>query len=91
MTRAFSNNHYVVMVNDNAQTTSGPAIRAMIQRHDDRPLPNHWADVQAIKNELFGDEATAVEYYPAESELIDDHNIYWIWVFPAGVLPFPLP
>lgn len=88
MTRAYQNNRYVVMINDNAPTADNtPAIRAMVQRHDDKPIPNHWAEMQAIKNGLFGPEATAVEYYPPQSELVDKANIYWLWVFQDGVLP----
>jgi len=34
-------------------------------------------------------ETTAVEYYPAKSELVDEANIYWLWIFPEGVLPIP--
>jgi hypothetical protein len=90
MSRAFSNNRYVVMINDQAETTHGKAIRAMVQKHDDTPIINHWREMQSIKNEIFGEETTAVEYYPAESNLEDNHNIYWMWIFPNGVLPIPL-
>jgi len=87
MTRAFSNNRYVVMIDDNSPTTAGNAIRAMIQKNNDTPILNHWSEIQKIKNELFGKEVTAIEYYPKESELINDHNIYWLWIFPDGVIP----
>ena len=89
MTRAFINNRYVVMINDNAETDKGNAIRAMIQKHDDTPIVNHWSEMQKIKNELFGKEAIGVEYFPKESQLTDDHNIYWLWIFPEGVIPIP--
>ena len=89
MTRAYKNNRFVVMINDRALTTAhGHAIRAMIQRHDDTPIS--WQSKREIKNELFGTETTAIEYYPAESDLIDDHNIYWLWIFPEGILPKPV-
>lgn len=89
MTRAFSNNRYTVMINDNAKTDKGEAIRVMIQRLDNTPIPNHWSEIQKIKNELFGNKAVGVEYFPAESELTDDYNIYWLWVFKDGILPKP--
>jgi hypothetical protein len=89
MTRAFMNNRYVVMIDDNARTDKGCAIKAMIQKHDDSPIVNHWSEMQKIKNELFGTETMAVEYYPKESQLMNDHNIYWLWVFPQGILPIP--
>ena len=87
MTRAFSNNRYTVMVMDNAKTTSGTAIRAMVQTVDDKPITNHWREMQRIKGEIFGAETMAIEYYPPASELIDQHNIYWLWIFPEGVIP----
>jgi len=90
MTRAYRNNKYTVMINDNAKTTVGPAIRAMVQNHFDLPILNHWSELQRIKNEIFGPETTAVEYYPAESELVNQHNIYWLWIFPSGHLPKPI-
>jgi len=88
LTRAFRNNRYTVMIYDNSKMTNGiTAIMAMIQRHDNKPLNNHWREIQAIKNEVFGKEVTAIEYYPAEADLINDHNIYWIWILPEGILP----
>ena len=90
MTRAFINTRYVVMVYDNSPVTTGTAIRVMVQKHNDTPILNHWSEMQKIKNEIFGEETIAVEYYPAKSQLIDDHNIYWFWIFPENVLPIPL-
>jgi hypothetical protein len=90
MTRAFRNNRYTVMVYDNHPTTHGPVIRVMVQKHDDTPINFHWREMQKLKNEVFGHEVVAVEYYPAESNLINDHNIYWMWIFPKGVLPLPI-
>lgn len=90
MTRAYSNNRYIVTVMDHAPTDKGEAIRVMIQVPSDRPIPNHWSELQRIKSELFGKETTAIEYYPAESELVDKFNIYWLWIFPEGVLPKPI-
>jgi len=91
MTRAYSNNRYVVMINDNASMSNGvTAIKAMVQRHDDTPIPNHWREMQLIKNEIFGHETTAIEFYPATSKLVDVANIYWLWVFPENILPLPL-
>lgn len=88
VTRAYANNRYTILIDDKAQMTHDvTAILAMVQRRDDKPIPNHWREMQAIKNELFGVEATGIEYYPAESELEDEHNIYWLWILPENVLP----
>ena len=75
------------MVYDNTETTKGEAIKVLIQRHDAKPIPNHWKELYTIKNDLFGEEKTSVEYHPPKSKLIDEHNIYWLWIFKDGVLP----
>ena len=90
MTRCYRNNYYTVMIQDDAPTTKGPAIKVMVQAHDDFPIPRHWREMQRIKNELFGKEQVAIEYYPPESQLQDIHNIYWLWIFPEGILPTPI-
>ena len=88
MTRAFSNNLYIVMIFDSTETNEGIiAQKAMVQQVDAKPIKNHWREMNRIKNELFGEEKTAIEYYPAKSRLIDEHDIYWLWIFEEGVLP----
>jgi len=92
MTRAYRNNRYTVMVYDDTLLTGGiKAIKAMIQRHDAHIIGNHWKELQNIKNEIFGKEVTAIEYYPAEENLIDDHNVYWLWILPVELLPIYEP
>lgn len=90
MTRAFRNTKFMVMVYDDSLVSTGTAIKVLVQKHDDTPFINHWAEMQNIKNEIFGKETVAIEYYPAESKLINLHNIYWMWIYPEGVLPIPL-
>ena len=85
--RAYINNRYVVMISDNQKIGNQTAIRAMIQRHDDKPIPNHWTEIQSIKNEIFGLEEVAVEFYPRQRRVVDCANIYWIWIFQKGILP----
>lgn len=89
-TEAYINNRYTITVYDGHATTHGPAKRVMIQNHANEPIANHWSEVNKIKNELFGPDVVAVEYYPSASELIDAFNIYWIWIYPANVLPIPV-
>lgn len=90
MTRAYRNNRFTVMIKDDAVTTHGPAIRVMVQNHFDTPILHHWKEMMNIKNEIFGEEAVAVEYYPRVTDLVDDYNIYWMFIYPKGVLPLPL-
>ena len=87
MTKAYKNNRFVVMVFENTPTTGGNAVKVMVQNHFNKPIENHWAEMQRIKNELFGCEVLAIEYYPKQSKLIDDENIYWLWIFPDGEIP----
>jgi hypothetical protein len=87
MTRAYRNNRYTVMIYDNKETTHGPATQVLIQNHTDTPIIKHWSEIQRIKNEIFGPEVMAIEYFPPESELINQHNIYWIFIFPEGIIP----
>lgn len=48
-----------------------------------------WAEKQRIKNEIFGEEALAVEVFPSQSRLVDQADAYHLWVLPEGVsLPF---
>lgn len=80
MTRAYKNSKYIVMIDDYASTNGFDAIKVMVQTHDNKTIENHWRELQNIKNEIFGEEETAIEFYPPESELVDEANIYWLWV-----------
>ena len=90
MTRCFRNNRYTVMIFDNEKTTHGNATVALIEAHHAGPIAGHWKELQRIKNEVFGKDVWAVEYYPAADAVIDDKDIYWLWIFPKGVLPLSL-
>lgn len=48
-----------------------------------------WWEAQRIKNEIAGSEATAVEVYPPQGEVVDEADMYHLWVLPGG-LPFSL-
>lgn len=89
MRAAFRNAVYSVQVYAKASAW-GEIEHAMVRRHDAAPV-RQWTHMQRIKTEIFGAERTAVEVYPAESELVDDANLYHLWVLPEGVqLPFGL-
>lgn len=91
MTRCYKNNRYIVMIDDYSPMSDGStAIKAMIQRHDDAVFPNHWQELQNIKNEIFGYQSVAVEFFPAEKDLSDKANIYWLYLYPNGNLPVPV-
>jgi hypothetical protein len=88
-TRVYWNNRFTAMVDDSARTTRGPAIKVYVEAHAcGRDV--FWKDLQRIKNEIFGPQALAVQYYPRESELVDVVNVYWLFVYPDGWLPEPI-
>lgn len=51
-----------------------------ISRIDGQPIHN-FMDMQEIKNDLFGDNAIAVEVYPKKSEFKDGSNTYHLWTW----------
>jgi hypothetical protein len=68
----------------------GTVDHLMIRRHDEGTSVS-WADKQRIKDELIGVDRVAVEVYPARADLVDDANMYHLWVLPEGYeLPFGL-
>lgn len=42
-----------------------------------------WPEMQRIKDELAGKDATAVEVYPPHDEIVDQADMFHIWVLPA--------
>lgn len=48
-----------------------------------------WPEMQRIKDELAGPEATAFEVYPPRDQVIDEADMFHIWVL-RGRLPFGL-
>lgn len=48
-----------------------------------------WYELQRIKNELAGANATGVEIYPPQDQLVDGADAYHLWIVPGG-LPFGL-
>lgn len=47
-----------------------------------------WDELQEIKNVVLGDEVTAIEIYPAQSQLVNLKNVRHLWVvINVGKLP----
>jgi hypothetical protein len=92
--KGYANNHYTVTIQSQAPMAVGStisyAIKALVQRHDNKPLTRHWAELQSIKNEIWGESAVAVEFYPDEKELINDANVYWLWIVNKDNFPIPV-
>lgn len=76
------NRVFAVLVRD-----VGSAIHlAVSSLSGDRPS---WPEMQRIKDEIAGPNATAVEVYPPQSEVVDGADMYHLWVL-FSPLPFSL-
>ncbi|HJV46622.1 MAG TPA: hypothetical protein VJ824_12985 [Bacillota bacterium] len=79
---------YVVMIRT-IETSWGPVEHVCIRNADSTDIP--WREKQRIKNEIFGTDRTALEVFPSESDLVDEANMYHIWILPESMeLPFGL-
>lgn len=93
LVQAFRNNLYSVQVfqrkmNGSEQLAALFGIRAHVGAMSSKMT---WAIKQRIKNELAGSERLAFEVYPPVSELVDDADMYWLWIMPEGErMPFKL-
>ncbi len=88
LNKAWVDGEYAVMSRE-IETDWGYVEHVCIRNVDNTDIP--WAAKQRIKNELFGHERTAIEVFPAESQLVDAANMYHIWVLPEKMkLPFSL-
>lgn len=76
------NNRYTVLVRRAPDDPIfGPVVHLSIRRND-RGAARDWRDFQRIKNELVGPETEAIEFFPAESRLVDAANQFHLWAFP---------
>lgn len=48
-----------------------------------------WHEMQRIKDEIAGPDATAVEVYPPHAEIVDGADMFHLWVLPSP-LPFSI-
>jgi hypothetical protein len=77
--RVFQNNHYIVQVFYERKILGHKAHKLMIRRSDAQPVVA-WHDLQRIKDEIYSPDHEAIQFFPRRSQLIDDANIYWLWV-----------
>lgn len=82
-TRAHRNRCFCVLDRTLADGTRHLAITSL---SEERPT---WRETQRIKDTIAGPGSTAVEVYPPASEVVDDANMYHLWVLTAD-LPFSL-
>ncbi len=90
VTRVYVDNdkQYSVLIR-HVKTDWGEVQHAAIRNADNTDIL--WREKQRIKDEIFGEERTAIEVFPAKNELVDGANMYHLWVLPDGLnLPFGL-
>jgi len=71
-----SNELYWVRIYDN---------RLAIARWDGEVMS--WEELQGVKNEIWGEDTIAVEYYPQQDNVVNKRNTRHLWWF-TGILPF---
>lgn len=86
ITRAFFNDCYSVQFYD-VLTDMGLVQHLIVRAQLGGEPP--WRDMQRIKDELVGTEAYAVQVYPRASDVVDQADVYHLWVLPQE-LPFGL-
>ena len=84
--RAFFNDHYSVQLYT-VPTEMGLVLHLIVRAQLGGEPP--WRDMQRIKNELVAPEAYAVQVYPARGDVVDQADVYHLWVLPRE-LPFGL-
>jgi hypothetical protein len=52
-----------------------------LRRHDRKEFQSPWSVVQEIKERFFAGRC-AVEFYPAQDDLVDDAPMRWLWMLP---------
>lgn len=77
--KVYKNNKYIVQVFRGVVRKGRNYIKVMIRRSDSEPIYS-WQDMYRIKNEVFGEEVEAIQFFPKKSELVDVANLYWFWI-----------
>lgn len=85
--RFWVNNKFTCIEYNPRITDYGPVRHLLIQRVTGERV-SRWEPLQRVKNEVAGPDASAVELYPAECDVVNDCHMYHLWVLPRG---YPLP
>lgn len=67
---------------------TGPGIRHLAVSSLSGIRPTWW-EMQRIKDDLAGADATAIEVYPPRTDVVDEADMFHLWVL-RGKLPFGL-
>ena len=83
-------NHFAVWVS-HEPSAWGVVTHLWIRRHTGEARRPSWKEAQRIKDTIVGWERVAVEVFPRRVDIVDQANMYHLWVLPDGViLPFGL-
>lgn len=83
---AFMNDLYSVQVY-RVRTAMGQVLHLIVRAQHGGEPP--WRDLQRIKDELVGETHYAVQVYPRKADIVDQADLYHLWVLPDE-LPFGL-
>jgi hypothetical protein len=86
--RAYRNDKYAVLIR-NVKNEYGLCKHAAIRNLESTEIS--WKEKQEIKDKIFGVNYVAVEVFPKKSDLIDEANMYHLWILPLQYnFPFNL-
>lgn len=81
----YQNGLYVILIYFPRPNPWGPGnVTHIAIRNREGSTARPWSDYQRIKTELFGPERLALELYPPASQLLDEANLYHLWIFDDG-------
>jgi hypothetical protein len=83
--RVWRNPLYVVLVRPFMGPGGVPMLHLAIRTPSSAEPP--WRDLQRIKNEVCGEPCFAVQVHPAQDRLIDEADMYHLWVYGRGHEP----
>lgn len=81
------NDEAVVCMMRDLETEWGKVTHLTITTKIEKPT---WMEKQQFKNELFGREALAIEVFPPEEQLVDESDMFHLWILHDVSLPFGL-
>ena len=85
--KLFVNSRYQVGLKGIIKTELGRVLEVTIKNRDKSPIYS-WRDMQKIKNDLVGEDATMLQIFPPEKYLVDTANQYYFYVLLDYELPF---
>lgn len=80
----YTNKYYDINKYTHRDTEGNVTNFTLAIYNKDRSAFHDWREFQKIKNETCGIEATGMEFYPPESSLIDDANVFMMYVLPES-------